>query len=109
MKYNQLKKGFYYHFKHDRNGPINNCAYEVLGAAINSDFEEDDLGYTGVIYRPLYVNELLAKEGSSFFRRASADFISEKVNNGIAVKRFTEISDREVISKLEAIRDEMYN
>ena len=33
------EKGFYYHYKHDPAGPMNNYAYELVGIGIHS--EED--------------------------------------------------------------------
>lgn len=45
------ENGFYYHYKHDPAGPIENYAYEVFGFARHS---EDESVY--VMYRPLYEN-----------------------------------------------------
>jgi hypothetical protein len=42
--------GFYYHYKHDKNGSINNYAYEVVGVGHHT--EEQDTYF--VNYRPLY-------------------------------------------------------
>ncbi len=34
------EKGFYYHYKHDPKGEVNNYAYEVMG--VGSHTEEDE-------------------------------------------------------------------
>jgi hypothetical protein len=44
------EKGFYYHYKHDSNGSINNYAYEVIGVGHHT--EEENAHF--VVYWPLY-------------------------------------------------------
>ncbi len=95
------EKGFYYHYKHDSAGMINNYAYEVIGVGLHT--EERD--YT-VIYRPLYENKFLVP--ADYCIRPYDMFMGEVVKDGISVPRFTKISDLKTIVELEAIRDKMY-
>lgn len=95
-----ITPGFYHHYKHDPNGPINNYAYEVLGIGSHTEKEE----YV-VVYRPLYHSSY----GTNKFAIRPYDMFIENVqNNGNTVPRFRLITDEQVIEELEAIRDTMY-
>ena len=95
------QKGFYYHYKHDPKGTLNNYSYEVLGVSRHTETEE-----YGVMYRPLYKNTYLA--GADFSIRPLGMFNGDVEKDGITVPRFVKITDQKVIDELEKIRDEMY-
>ncbi len=101
-----IQKGFYYHYKHNPSGELNNYAYEVLNIGHHTeveDFEEAAM----VIYRPLYEAKVYVA-GKHWDARPYNMFIENVVKDGKEISRFTPITDKEVISKLEQIRDRMY-
>ncbi len=97
------EKGFYYHYKHDKNGEINNYAYEVVGVGHHTENDTDFF----VIYRPLY--ESTVYKMGKFFDVRPVDMFMEEVNkDGQTFPRFQKITDKETISKLEEIKNKMY-
>lgn len=102
-----IKKGYYYHFKHKKNGDINNCAYEVIGIGLHSEGEhrvEDTL----VIYRPLY-ESVGYKMGKMYDLRPLAMFLENVKKEGKTVKRFQLIEDKKIIQELDEIKKRMYD
>jgi len=95
-----IEKGFFYHYKHDPKGRIENYAYEVLGVA-----KDSENGAQNVIYRPIYKCDYL--EGADFFSRPIENFLDiikkSETNDGQVLKRFTKISDVYVTSELKKI------
>ena len=51
---NVPEKGFYYHYKHDPEGEVNNYAYEVIGVGIHTEEDCRPEDSSMVVYRPLY-------------------------------------------------------
>lgn len=109
------QKGFYYHYKHDPQGSVNNCAYEVIGNAFNTeavDFKTDNpndfLKDEVVIYRPLYDTSLVYKAEKRFWYRPAKMFLEEVTKDEKIFPRFQKITDEKVISELIKIRDEIY-
>jgi len=111
----EIEKGFYYHYKHDPNGPIDDAAYELLGRAFNtesggthsddpSDFLEDEV----VVYRPLFRESLAYKAGGRFWTRPVKMFLEEVSYGDARVLRFQKIADPSVLAVLEKNRREMY-
>lgn len=98
----QPKKGFYYHYKHDPSGAINNFAYEVLGTAKHT--EDNTLT---VIYRPLYRSEHIEK--ADFYSRPLSMFMENVTINSRSIPRFSLITDEKIISKLDKIKLDLYN
>ena len=49
----EIEKGFYYHYKHDTQGAVNNYAYEVMGIGHHTEIEGLEPSAM-VLYRPLY-------------------------------------------------------
>jgi len=94
-------KGFYYHYKHDPAGHFNNYAYEVIGTARHTEER-----FYMVLYRPLYENAYMAP--ADYHARPLEMFMGTVSIEGKEVARFTQITDPEIIGKLEAIRKEMY-
>ncbi len=103
------EKGFYYHYKHDPAGSINDYAYEVLGVGLHtegnhSEMSPDDLF---VVYRPIH-EAYVYKMGKMFDIRPLEMFMGEVEKDGKVLKRFTKITDEKVIAELKKKRDEMY-
>ena len=101
-------KGFYYHYKHDPNGPIDNYAYEVMGVGHHTedDCRPDD-AYM-VVYRPLYKEASVYKAGKLFDLRPLEMFLEEVTKDGKTFPRFMKIIDPAVIAHLEKVKEEMY-
>ncbi len=97
----ELEKGFYYHYKHDAEGPVNNYAYEVMGTAKHS---ED--GSAFVVYRPIRDSEYY--KGFDFSVRPYDMFCESVEKDGVTAPRFKKITDPAVIAELAKIRDTMY-
>lgn len=98
------EKGFYYHYKHDPNGSLENYAYEVIGVGHHTEEE----GLNMVIYRPLYEGALVWKMGKLFDIRPLEMFMEEVTKDDKTFPRFWKITDSEIIAKLREIRDRMY-
>ena len=95
------QKGFYYHYKHDPAGDFNNYSYEVVGIGRNT--EEKTLT---VLYRPLYESTWMPP--ADLQSRPLEMFTGTVEKDGKPTPRFWRIETSEIISKLEAIRLEMY-
>ncbi len=98
------EKGYYYHYKHDKNAEINNYAYEVIGVGHHTEKEEEYF----VVYRPLYKEALVYKMGKLFDIRPLSMFMENVTKEGQTFARFQKITDSGIISKLEEIKKEMY-
>ena len=104
--------GFYYHYKHDLNGPVNNYAYEVVGVGFHT---EDDTR-TGeehfLVYRPLYEASVYkaSKELAipCFDARPLEMWMEEVTKEGRTIPRFQKITDPVIIAELERVKKEMY-
>ncbi len=94
------KNGFYYHYKHDPNGPINNYAYEVVGIARNTE----DKSFS-VLYIPMYETDWF--KPADYQSRPMDMFNGEVVKDGQKILRFRLITDPEIILRLEEIKKEM--
>lgn len=101
-------KGFYYHYKHDPAGPVNNYAYEVMGVGHHTEDDCRPEDAFMVVYRPLY-DSYVYTLGKFFDVRPLAMFMEEIEKEGKRLPRFTRIEDPAVISELTRIRDAMYN
>jgi hypothetical protein len=100
--------GYYYHFKHDPNGPLNNYAYYIYGVGHHT---EDDCRAEDAfmqVYRPLYEEAYAYRHGGLFDLRPLRMFYQPARRNGKDVPRFTKIVDPDVIAHLEAIKSRMY-
>ena len=94
------EKGFYYHYKHDSAGLVNNYAYEVTGFARHT---EDKSFF--VLYVPLYEADWF--KPADFQARPLAMFIESVEKNGTTVPRFTKITEPDIIAELAVIRERM--
>ena len=100
------EKGFYYHYKHDPQGSINNYAYEVVGLGMHTEMHDDPEGVM-VIYRPIY-EAFVYKQGKWCDVRPRSMFIEDVTKDGKTFPRFQKITDSATILELEKIRDMMY-
>lgn len=98
---NAPEKGFYYHYKHNPNGSVNNYSYEVISVGTNTETHEKL-----VIYRSLYQTE--TQGGTNYWLRPLNMFMENVEKEEKIFPRFQKITDPNVISELEKIRDEMY-
>lgn len=103
--------GFYYHYKHDPNGSINNYAYEVMGVGFHT--EEARPGEAHFVnYRPLYeaaVYKAFQELGVPCFDTRPLEMWTGDVEkDGKTFPRFQKIVDPAVILQLERIKGEMY-
>lgn len=95
-----ITPGFYHHYKHDPNGPINNYAYEVLGVGSHTEKEEHV-----VVYRSLYHSPY----GNDMFAIRPYDMFIENVQvKGETTPRFRLITDTIIIKELMEVREVMY-
>ena len=101
------EKGFYYHYKHDPKGPINNYAYEVMGVGYHTEDDCRPEDANLVVYRPLYESSVY-KAGRFFDIRPLEMFMESVTKEGRAFPRFAKIIDPAVIAELEGIRQRMY-
>lgn len=101
---NVPEKGFYYHYKHDPAGTVNNYAYEVMG--IGEDTEARDTQF--VVYRPLSTDSPAWQKGRLFYLRPLEMFMEEVEKEGKRLPRFTRITEPALLAQLEALRSSMY-
>ncbi|HUD03926.1 MAG TPA: DUF1653 domain-containing protein [Candidatus Paceibacterota bacterium] len=98
-------KGFYYHYKHDPKGLVNDYAYEVVNIGYHTELKGDDAML--VIYRPLY-EAFVYKQGRRYDVRPLKMFMETVVKDGKTIPRFTPITNSKVLAELEAIKRQMY-
>lgn len=100
--------GYYYHYKHDSEGTVNNYAYYIHGVGHHT---EDDCRPEDAfmqVYRPIYEEAWVYRNGKLFDLRPLQMFYEPAEWNGKTVERFTRITDQHVIAELKAIRAQMY-
>jgi hypothetical protein len=104
--------GFYYHYKHDPKGLVNNYAYEVVGVGFHTEDDARPGEEHFVCYRPLHespVYEASKKLGIPCFdTRPLEMWMSDVEVGGKTLKRFSRITDPAILAELESIRDAMY-
>ena len=100
------EKGFYYHYKHDPAGSINNYAYEVLNIGHHTEIDGLDESAM-VVYRPLYEASVY-KIGKHWDVRPFSMFMENVEKDGKIIPRFSTITNPEIVSELEKIKSEMY-
>ncbi len=99
--------GFYYHYKHDPNGAVNNYAYEVVGVGSHTEDDCRPEDANLVVYRPLYESSVY-KAGKLFDLRPLDMWMGDVAKDGKTFPRFSPITDATIISQLEEIRQKMY-
>ncbi len=104
---NEPEKTFYYHYKHDTNGSFNYYAYEVMGVGHHTEIEDLDESAM-VMYRPIYKEARVYKEGKHWDLRPLPMFMEYVTKDGKTFPRFQKITDPKIIAELIKVRDEMY-
>lgn len=104
--------GFYYHYKHDPEGEINNYAYEVLGVGFHTEEDAHPGEEHFLVYRPLYEAAVFIASQQlgvpCFDARPLTMWMSDAEDKGHIVPRFQLIVDPVVVTELEKIRTRMY-
>lgn len=101
------ENGFYYHYKHDASGEVNNYAYEVVGVGHHTEDDCRPEDANMVVYRPLY-EALVYRMGKLFDLRPLEQWMGTVEKEGKSTPRFMRITDPSVLAELSAIRDRMY-
>lgn len=101
------KGSFYYHYKHDPAGAVNNYAYEVINIGHHTEIDGLDESKM-VIYAPLYSEAGVYKVGKHFDVRPYTMFVEPVTKDGKEFPRFAKITDQAIIDQLIAIRNELY-
>ncbi len=106
------QRGFYYHYKHDPNGVVNNYAYEVVGVGFHTEGDTRPGEEHFVIFRPLYESSVYtASKGLKipcFDARPLGMWMSDVFKDKKTIPRFSKIIDPAVIEELVRIKDHMY-
>jgi hypothetical protein len=100
--------GYYYHFKHDPNGPLNNYAYYIYGVGHHTEGDCRPGDAFMQVYRPLYEEAYAYRHGGLFDLRPLHMFYQPAMWQGKEAPRFTRITDPDVIAQLDAIKTRMY-
>jgi len=100
--------GYYYHFKRDPHGPVNNYAYYIYGVGHHTEDGCRSADAFMQVYRPLYEDSYAYRNGGLFDLRPLHMFFDPATLNGQTVPRFTRITDPDVIARLAAIKARMY-
>ena len=103
------EKGYYYHYKHDPLGSIYDYAYEVLGVGHHTEGNHSEMSPKDlfVVYRPIY-EAYVYQNGKMFDIRPLEMFMEGVEKDGKVLKRFTQITDENIISELKKKKEEMY-
>lgn len=99
--------GYYYHYKHDPDGAVNNYAYYIHGVGHHTEEDCRPEDAFMLVYQPLY-DAFVYREGRMFDLRPLAMFYEPAMRDGVAVPRFARIEDPAAISELTVIRRAMY-
>src|SRR3989344_2372673 len=102
---NLPEPGFYYHYKHDHEGPEEKYAYELMG--IGHHTEEDCRPEDSflAVYRPLYEEALVYRLSRMYDIRPLSMFMETVVKEGRETPRFT-VKDRSGILPKSAFQPE---
>ena len=100
--------GYYYHFKHDPNGKVNNYAYYIYGVGHHTEGDCREADAFMQVYRPLYEDSYAVRNGGLSDLRPLHMFYDPAMLQGRKVPRFTRITDPEVIAQLAAIKTRLY-
>ena len=99
--------GYYYHYKHGPNEPLNNYAYYIYGIGHHTEDNCRPEDAFMQVYRPLY-EAYVYRNGGMFDLRPLHMFYEPAMVKGKAVQRFTKIANPEVLAELQAIKARMY-
>ena len=99
--------GFYYHYKHDPQGAVNNYAYEVVGVGHHTEDDCRPEDANMVVYRPLY-EAFVYTAGRLFDLRPLEMWMGTVEKDGENILRFTKVTDPGRREALKEIRSQMY-
>jgi hypothetical protein len=99
--------GYYYHYKHDPEGAVNNYAYFIDGVGHHTEDDCRPQDRYMQVYRPLY-ESFVYTNGKMFDLRPLHMFYEPAQWQGKTVERFTLITDPKVIDELRTIKRHMY-
>lgn len=102
------EKGFYYHYKHDPAGAVNNYAYEMIGVGHHTEDDCREEDKYMVVYLPIYEASVY-KAGQLFDLRPLEMWMGDVEKDGKTLPRFKKITDPSVIEELKRIKKEMYH
>ena len=105
---NLPEPGYYYHFKHDPAGPLNNYAYYIYGVGHHTEEDCPAADAFMQVYRPLYENSYAHRNGGLFDLRPLQMFYEPAIKDDRPVARFTKITDSRIIAELREIKARMY-
>src|SRR5438045_6463022 len=74
--------GYYYHFKHDPAGPLNNYAYYIYGVGHHTEDDCRTEDSFMQVYRPLYENSYAYRNGGLFDLRPLYMFHKPAIREG---------------------------
>jgi hypothetical protein len=105
--------GFYYHYKHDPEGSVDNYAYEVLAVGFHTEDDHREGEAHFLMYRPLYdtaaVYQYSLRFGIQCVDARPLEMWMEDVEiDDKPVPRFSKVTDESVILNLTEIRERMY-
>ena len=100
--------GYYYHFKHDPNGKVNNYAYYIYGVGHHTEADCREADVFMQVYRPLYEESYAYRNGGLYDLRPLHMFYDPAERDGRQVPRFTRITDPAVVAQLSTIKSRMY-
>jgi hypothetical protein len=101
------EKGFYYHYKHDPQGPVNNYAYEVIGVGCHTEEDCRPEDANMVVYLPLYEASVY-KAGKLFDLRPLEMWMGEVTKDGSTFPRFGKITDEKTLKLLQEVKSRLY-
>lgn len=108
--------GYYYHYKHDPEGPVNNYAYKFLGVGFHTeappDRHENDEFLAN--YLPLYESAAVYQASLKLGMRCTDErplemWMGNVEKGGQTIPRFKKITDKATIAALKKIEKEMYS
>lgn len=102
------ENGFYHHYKHDPDGPVNNYAYEVMGVGHHTEDDSRPEDVYMVVYRPLYEEASIYKAGKLFDLRPLGMFMENITKDGRTFPRFAKITDEAILAQLRLIAKKIY-
>lgn len=100
--------GFYYHYKHDPNGPFNNYAYLILGTGVHTEEDARPEDAFMQVYTPLYEEAPVYVAGKMFDVRPLGMAVGDVHKDGYDGPRFIRITDESLIEKLKEQGRKMY-
>lgn len=99
-----ITKGFYKKYDHDKNGPLGNKTFELMGIAHSTSKKGDRF----FIFRPLDPSMYVYKEGMQWDAKLLEDWFLPAYNDGKNCERYKLVTDEKEIAMLEELRDALY-